>query len=1273
MNFKILRLGWGALLVIAFFLSPAFAGHQTEGPAPASPTLKEQKKKEGYIVNLKDLINKSKEKIGKVDEKIKEQQRRQRNLEREEKARQYYEKAMQLYEEGKYDKARELWDKAIKITEHPEMKDYIRESAHRSKKQEDALRKEEELRLQRLEVERGYSAKEVEDKYQEGVSLFKQNKFLASQNSFEEVEDMFPDHKATRSYLMIIDQNIREEQQRLIDEKLREEAIAQREAKDEWKKELEQKEKERQEQLKAQAEKLYQEAVRLYKARNFEEAKKKFKEIEWIMPNYKLAVYYLARIEKGLVDQNIAEEKEIAQEQAAAEEKEIMARPTAEDKEKLKKKEEQLVVDRMKEEADFVYHIAVSLYEEKLYKEANERFQEAQTLYPHYKAADKYLSRIKHELQRQSREEQKKQQAHAQRMEQQQLASLQAQDAERLKKEQKKKEKQKQDIESLYQEGFSSFNAKDYPQAQDQFAQVLEQDPNHRPAHKYLKKVEKILSEEQKEKEIQEAKRSPKIETPEQAVTDIVVKQAIEERQKQLMQEADVKYKEALSLLKDRNYVVAKRKLIQVEAIYPGYKETENYLSRIDEDIQKNSIQKGRPQKRGLKESTTPGRSEIVNVPSAAERPKAKAKFVPPSPALGTANPILGKETQKQEELKHLYAQAVNLYKTKQYLSAQEVFEAIEHQSPRYQSTRSYLEKIGRKLEEKENRERQAIEHAARTQAAESQELAVPSSVGILPASQPAEEKGREAKLKKEARDRAVLLKAESEKLRKIERERQKEIERKLREEELARKKEEKLRLDQERIIAKELAGGYRKERLSREQAEKEAQQLAAKKQKELEQTIRQKQIDSQSAQEQQRKQAKQIELAKQQVTEKEEEHKSKIVQQQEIKRLKKEIAQLYREAIAFYQKENMHQANERFNEVDMLLSSGQLPNDYLAEWRERLNKDKEKIGRHLKTKKEKEEIAERKQKEKWDKEKAALEQRKKDQEFTKMKGEVNRTYEEALSLYRQNKIEESKEQFKRFEDMLAQNNFPDSYRREMRERLNRDQEKMKQKIKEDSANAAKAALREAPGKGMPSLGKKQTEEIQALEKKIRIEQEKLNKEKQRFDVTLNAEEQKTKEQKETAQPERAQGIVISPKQPAKKNLNKEDANRLDKNKSEEVAKIVRERQKELSRQRERIRKEFQEKIERLYRAAVELHRSGAHDQARRIFKEIQTMSPGYKKTEKYLAKIDSAPAGSAQGKGQKSSSLQAVVAEHPHEQTTNGPSRSKVISQNLDLIEHKP
>ena len=140
-----------AFALSAFFAAPSFVSAD-DAPPPA-PASQDHNGQASYIYDLKKLVEKSKENIKRVNEKIKEQAIYKRNLLREGKAREYYERAARLFEEGRVNEARDLWEKSIRITEHPEMKDYIKESEKRFKLQEKAMRKEEDERLGRLAVD----------------------------------------------------------------------------------------------------------------------------------------------------------------------------------------------------------------------------------------------------------------------------------------------------------------------------------------------------------------------------------------------------------------------------------------------------------------------------------------------------------------------------------------------------------------------------------------------------------------------------------------------------------------------------------------------------------------------------------------------------------------------------------------------------------------------------------------------------------------------------------------------------------------------------------------------------------------------------------------------------------------------------------------------------------------------------------------------------------------------------------------------------------------
>ena len=730
----VLKIAWMGILFLGIFLAPVFAQSVSSPPsASESPateeeslTIREKKDQDGYIVNLKDLIQESKKKIEKVNDKIKEQAILRRNQQREERMRGYYQDAMRLFEEGKLEEAQNYWRKAIKVSEHPEMKGYIHKSVKKTKKQEAALKEEDDLRLRMLEIERGYSAKDVEETYQTGVSLFKQKKFLAAKEDFDRVEEMFPDHKATRSYLMVIEQEIQKEQQAIIEHKLKEEAITREKEKEAWRKQLEAKENQRQDELQKQAGDLYDQAVKLYKVRQFETAKEKSKEVEWMYPGFRSTLKYLSHIDDDIKNEKKRLEREQERSKVVHVQEEQLNKERQEGlKVKQARDEENARVKRLKDEADFVYNAAVSLYDKGLFKQAREKFDEVQKISPDYKVTSKYLSRIEGKIENLDAAEKEIQVRElALRIKDERLTQS------RKEQEQKKKdrrvvkpkappiqdpaelEKLKKEIDKVYKEALDLFKKKQMDLSEEKFFQLEELLVSGSFTEDYLHKIKqrldrdrsriqkqvdqersreereiarKIQKEEKKNRGLKRKDLSVKV-RPEEKKTpgaaliqdeNSYVQSAVEQRQKKFSDEAQQKYARAVEFYTSGHFVEAKRKLIEVEALYPGYKKTSDYLSRIDEDIAKIS--------------------EAVKKEDCC---KDKKSSVPKR----TAAPIAFKSALAhfQDEAEEIYQYALKLFKTGQYEKAKDKFIEADHLIPGYKSTGNYIQQIEKKIDRRQ-------------------------------------------------------------------------------------------------------------------------------------------------------------------------------------------------------------------------------------------------------------------------------------------------------------------------------------------------------------------------------------------------------------------------------------------------------------------------------------------------------------------------------------------------------------------------------------------
>jgi len=561
----------------------------------SAPTLREKKAKEGYILNIKDLIDKSKNKIEKVNDKLKDQAKMRRNQQREEKAKEYYEKAMAFYDEGDYDAAQKLWEKAVRITENPEMDGYVRESSRKRKKKEKALEQAEKKRLKRLEIERGYSAKEVEKKYQSAVSLFKQEKYIPAKVDFEAIDEMFPDHKATRSYLMLIQGAIEKEQKELIDQKLKKDAFLRKKEKEAWRNQLKQKKINRRNMLDNQAEVLYAEAVSLHRAKHFESAKEKFKEIEWIRPDYKNTVRYLSRIDHDI-------EKEVKHRAKNNSNGKYDDRSDDYRLNQFFDQEKGARQKRIKEETDFVYTAAVALYKQKSFKEARARFVEVQRMILNYKSTGKYLTIIDRKileggsldrgvdaLAKEIRSDKSKgkggmfgwlkkkddKSEPTPRFVSQPLYG----DRAVIQAIEERNKRLALDAENRYKNAIKAYKSKNYQVAKTGFIQIEALHPGYKDVPKYLDQLAEEMVSASPAKLMQPKMTARLVKQAKQS------RQVMPEKEDRFKKEAESQYNQAMALYQQKKYEEAKKKFIASNNLSPNYKKANKHIDKIDGKI----------------------------------------------------------------------------------------------------------------------------------------------------------------------------------------------------------------------------------------------------------------------------------------------------------------------------------------------------------------------------------------------------------------------------------------------------------------------------------------------------------------------------------------------------------------------------------------------------------------------------------------------------------------------------------------------------------------
>jgi len=627
-----------------------------------------------YLYDLKKLIEKSRTNIKEVNEKIKEQAVLKRNQKREERAHEYYEKGVELTNEGKLDEAREYFEKAIRITEHPEMVGYIKESQRRLRKQEDALHHQEKERFEQIKQDENTRKEDVETAYKEAVDLYKQKKYHPAKDAFEHVDEIAPDYRATASYLKIIDQDIitadaiaAKQQAVEIEHQQNEAEAARAKEKQMWLAQIEEKEKERKESIDRQAQEVYDQAIALYNKKQYAEAKKKFEEVSWVIPDYKATMKYLQRIDRDAdkEKERIAEEQKKALQQQRWEETVAAKKLEAQRQHELEVKERQHKQDLL-EQAQFMYIEAVALFDKKDFEGALGKFNDIEKLTPDYKSTRDYIIRLekmdfyqKERLTLPAPTVQEVQAVPVMDERQKELA-----DEHRRAQELKDRTDQAQQIYSL---AVQSYRHHQWETARAQFRSVEQLIADFKHTRRYLLKVEDQISRETKAAPTVVVPSAPVVvaavhEIPVPVVAplqspmpaQVKVAVSLQDQQKQaqdiaaLAEKSAQLYRQIADIADDNSTVQTKRKMAQVDEILRNLKESkERLLRQMQEEQWK--------------------RQE--------EETKAK-------------------QQEHRAEAQKLYEDGLDSLRSHDYAKAKIKFLQLENIIPDYKSTRRYLSQI---------------------------------------------------------------------------------------------------------------------------------------------------------------------------------------------------------------------------------------------------------------------------------------------------------------------------------------------------------------------------------------------------------------------------------------------------------------------------------------------------------------------------------------------------------------------------------------------------
>jgi len=131
-----------------------------------------------YKLSLKQLIQEAQKNIKKAEEKIKQQKFLEKNKAKELLVCQHFERGNLLYRQGKYEEAKKEWFEAIKITEDPAMKEYIK-NLERITQEEEAIKKRQlqEVKTEELAQKKEEISRQIQKRYIKRLSL-RQRKVL---------------------------------------------------------------------------------------------------------------------------------------------------------------------------------------------------------------------------------------------------------------------------------------------------------------------------------------------------------------------------------------------------------------------------------------------------------------------------------------------------------------------------------------------------------------------------------------------------------------------------------------------------------------------------------------------------------------------------------------------------------------------------------------------------------------------------------------------------------------------------------------------------------------------------------------------------------------------------------------------------------------------------------------------------------------------------------------------------------------------------------------
>lgn len=410
---------------------------------------------------------------------------------------------------------------------------------------------------------------------------------------------------------------------------------------------------------------LLEEANRFYVEEKYEQAGKIYEKILSGDPENTVALFYIKRIPEKIKQREVFksnQEKQVKYQQAA-----------------------------------LLYSKAVDLYAAKEFLRARDLFNEVENILPNYEKTNDYRKRMPWDIRQKEKEDK----------------------IEELKK--KKQEQEK--LLNRYKEAVFLYQKEDYKAALKKFKELYDENPSYKNVFVYMHRISKKLDRTRIEFLLEKAKvlyeNKQYVEArdlflkvldlePMNPSVSIYMERlpgVIQNQEKfQLRQKAQILYRQAISLYRDRQYKQMVEELQNIRFVFPGYKKTDYYIKRALEKIKQEETEKFTREveltyKLSLalfkKEKWELSLEKFKEVESKIYDYKNTSRYIEQALEKIKKN----EETTQAREIESLYKQAVILYKNQEWSAALDRLQEVAKQEEHYRNTDMYIKRVKKYLE----------------------------------------------------------------------------------------------------------------------------------------------------------------------------------------------------------------------------------------------------------------------------------------------------------------------------------------------------------------------------------------------------------------------------------------------------------------------------------------------------------------------------------------------------------------------------------------------